>query len=72
MLSEPLIGGGKLVVLNDGRIAVEGVPQARRGLVVCSASSHLDGDRHYRAAYRLTQRVAAGLWRVQRAGKVPA
>ena len=73
-VNEQLIGGGRLVRLNSGNIATEKVPGARRGLVVYSASSHLDGSGHYRGSYTLTKRVSAGtdLWHVQRNGKVEA
>lgn len=72
---ENLIEGGKLVaVYGASGIAVEGVPGAKRGMVVHSASSHIDGDREVRGAYRLTVRAVAGtdLWYVRRLGAVEA
>jgi hypothetical protein len=69
MTYEALIGGGYLVKLNSGSLAVEGVPNARRGRVVQSATSHLDGTDRVSGQYSLTRRVSAGvdLWHVRRA-----
>jgi hypothetical protein len=76
-MSEPLLGGGKLVKLNDGLgsgLGAEGVPGAHRGMVVYSASSHLVGGQREHGAYRLTRRVIRGpdLWHVRRLGGVPS
>jgi len=68
MTHEALIDGGHLVKLNSGSLAVEGVPNARRGRVVQSATSHLDGTDRVSGQYSLTRRVSAGvdLWHVRR------
>lgn len=73
-MREYLLSGGALVRLASGGLGVEGVPDARRGLVVYSALWGADGDRHTRGSYRLTQREVPGtdLWRVVRLGPVPA
>ncbi len=70
MVNEQIIGGGKLVRLADGSLAVEGAPGARRGLVVASSTYHADGAEHRRGTYRLTQRAVAGtdMWRVRVVG----
>ena len=65
---EELIGGGYLVRITSGSgLGVEGVAGARRGLVVQSAWSHMDGDHRCRGSYRLTVRVVQGtdLWHVR-------
>ena len=69
MIHESLINGGHLVKLNSGSLAVEDVPDACRGLVVQSATSHLDGTDRVSGQYSLTRRVSAGvdLWHVRRA-----
>jgi hypothetical protein len=68
MAHEALINGGHLVRLESGSLAVEGVPGACRGLVVQSATSHLDGTDRVSGQYSLTRRVTAGvdLWHVRR------
>ena len=68
MTHEALIGGGYLVKLNSGSLAVEGVLNARRGRVVQSATSHLDGADRVSGQYSLIRRVTAGadLWHVRR------
>ena len=68
MLKEQLCGGGWLVRLASGSLAVEGVPSAKRHQVVESALSCADGARHRRGVYRLTRRVVAhtDLWHVKR------
>ncbi len=69
MLQETLSNGGKLVKVTGGSgLAVDGVPGARRGLVVESAVSCANGDGRQRGRYKLTQRATAGtdLWRVAR------
>lgn len=75
MNAEQIHEGGRLVRVHGGSgLAVEGVPGARRGLVVHSAISHRDGEGWARGSYRLTQRVVSGgdLWHVRREGPVPA
>jgi len=69
MTHEALINGGHLVKLNSGSLAVEGVPNARRGRVVQSAQSHLDGTDRVSGRYVITRRVTAGtdIWHVRRA-----
>lgn len=74
-MQEKLIGGGYLVRVNGGSgLAVEGVADAKRGVIVHSASSHLDGGREVRGCYRLTKRAVSGtdLWRVRREEPVDA
>ena len=68
MTYEALTNGGYLVKLNSGSLAVEGVPNACRGRVVQSATSHLDGAERVSGQYSLTRRVTAGtdLWHVRR------
>lgn len=68
ILSEPIVGGGQLVRTPSGLLMVEGVPGARRGLVVESAASHVEGGHDVRGRYRLTRRAVPGtdLWRVRR------
>ncbi len=69
---EKLIEGGSLVRVHGGSgLAVEGVPGARRGLVVTSALSFVDGSRRRSGRYRLTMRAVAGtdLWRVRPEGR---
>jgi hypothetical protein len=67
-MSEPLIEGGKLVRLWNGRLGAEGVPDAKRGLLVHSASTHRLSGRYASGAYVLTKRVIGGsdLWYVRR------
>lgn len=66
-MREPLANGGYLVRLASGSLAVEGVPDARSGLVVDSDLQFLDGDTLRSGMYRVTRRVSAGtdLWHVQ-------
>lgn len=73
-MREQLIGGGYLVRLKSGSLAVEGVPASRRGLIVESAMSYANGSRHERGSYRLSRRVVAGtdLWHVRSLGAVEA
>lgn len=68
MLKEQLCGGGWLVRLASGSLAVEGVPSAHRCQVVESALSCADGGHRRRGVYRLTRKVVAGtdLWHVQK------
>jgi hypothetical protein len=70
MMYEYLLGGGKLVNLASGGLAVEGVAGAKRGMVVTSACSWMDGQERKAGQYRLTKRVIAGtdMWHVQRLG----
>lgn len=69
-MRENLVGGGRLVKIEGGSgLGVEGVPNAKRGLIVQSASSHaVSGDIHGAGRYQLTQRAVEGtdLWRVKR------
>lgn len=67
-MREELVEGGSLVRLRSGSLAVEGVPAARRGLVVYSSLCSRDGSMWRRGTYRLTRRVIAGLdmWHVRR------
>jgi len=68
-MTESIIEGGKLVKVHGGSgLAVEGVPNAKRGMIVHSASSHADGAGWVCAKYRLTIRAVPGtdLWRVVR------
>jgi hypothetical protein len=68
-MSEPLIEGGKLVRLWNGRLGAEGVPGAKRGLLVHSASTHRVSGGHASGVYVLTKRVMRGsdLWYARRA-----
>jgi len=72
-MREPLVGGGVLVgVVGGSGLAIEGVPDARRGLVVVSSSASRYGDQYVAGSYVLTQRAVAGsdLWRVRAASQV--
>lgn len=74
-MTEQMIGGGHLVRVHGGSgLAVEGVPNAKRGMVVASASAYLDGGSYLRGTYRLTSPVVAGtdLWGVRRVAPVDA
>jgi hypothetical protein len=74
MNREELVGGGYLVhVVGGSGLAVEEVPSAKRGLVVQSAYSHLDGTERRAGRYVLTQRAVRGsdLWRVRRVAPSP-
>lgn len=70
-MREALLDGGFLVRLVSGSLAVEGVPAARRGLVVYSSLCYRDGAAYRRGTYRLTRRVIAGLdlWYVRAEGR---
>lgn len=74
MQNEQLMEGGKLVTLCTGALGAEGVPAAKRGLIIHSAYAYANGERYVRGMYRLTRRVIAGtdLWHVVRCGSVGA
>lgn len=67
-MSEPLDGGGRLVRLASGSLAIEGRPDVARGSVVASALWYRYGDAYRRGRYRITRRVVADtdLWHVIR------
>ena len=74
MTEELLFGGNLVSVIGASGRAVEGVKKSHRGLVVYSASAHLDGGVSRRGAYKLTQRAVqdTDLWRVRRLPSVEA
>lgn len=68
-MRENLIGGGRLVrVVGASGLAVEGVSNAKRGLVVQSERCFVVSGNVFSGRYQLTRRAVNGtdLWRVRR------